>query len=55
MEIDLNRFRAAFYEEAGEHLENMEAGLLALESSGVFAAAGIAVRFYCLDGSNRVY
>jgi two-component system chemotaxis sensor kinase CheA len=34
MEIDLNRFRAAFYEEAGEHLENMEAGLLALESSG---------------------
>ena len=34
MEIDLNRFRAAFYEEAGEHLENMEAGLLALETSG---------------------
>ena len=34
MEIDLNRFRAAFYEEAGEHLEDMEAGLLALESSG---------------------
>ena len=34
MQIDLNRFRAAFYEEAGEHLENMEAGLLALETSG---------------------
>lgn len=34
MEIDLSRFRAAFYEEAGEHLENMEAGLLALETSG---------------------
>ncbi len=34
MEIDLNRFRAAFFEEAGEHLENMEAGLLALENSG---------------------
>lgn len=34
MQIDLNRFRAAFYEEAGEHLENMEAGLLALENSG---------------------
>lgn len=34
MEIDLNRFRAAFFEEAGEHLENMEAGLLALETSG---------------------
>lgn len=34
MQIDLSRFRAAFYEEAGEHLENMEAGLLALETSG---------------------
>lgn len=34
MEIDLNRFRAAFFEEAGEHLENMEGGLLALETSG---------------------
>jgi two-component system chemotaxis sensor kinase CheA len=34
MEIDLSRFRAAFFEEAGEHLENMEAGLLALETSG---------------------
>lgn len=34
MEIDLSRFRAAFYEEAGEHLENMEASLLQLESPG---------------------
>lgn len=34
MEIDLSRFRAAFFEEAGEHLENMEAGLLLLEASG---------------------
>ena len=34
MEIDLNRFRGAFFEEASEHLENMEAGLLQLENSG---------------------
>ena len=34
MEIDLSRFRSAFFEEAGEHLESMEAGLLALETSG---------------------
>lgn len=32
MQIDMNRFRAAFYEEAGEHLENMEGALLQLES-----------------------
>ncbi|MEZ6040341.1 MAG: chemotaxis protein CheA [Planctomycetaceae bacterium] len=29
----MNRFRAAFYEEAGEHLENMEGALLQLESA----------------------
>ena len=33
MQIDMNRFRAAFYEEAGEHLENMEGALLQLESA----------------------
>ena len=33
MHIDMNRFRAAFYEEAGEHLESMEAALLQLESA----------------------
>ncbi len=33
MQIDLNRFRAAFFEEADEHLTNMEAALLQLESS----------------------
>ncbi|MBL8815675.1 MAG: chemotaxis protein CheA [Planctomyces sp.] len=33
MQIDLNRFRAAFFEEADEHLTNMEAALLQLEAS----------------------
>lgn len=33
MQIDLNRFRAAFFTEAGEHLQSMEAALLQLESS----------------------
>lgn len=34
MQIDLNRFRAAFFEEASEHLQNMEASLLQLETQG---------------------
>ncbi len=34
MQIDLNRFRAAFFEEASEHLQNMEAALLQLETQG---------------------
>lgn len=34
MQIDLNRFRAAFFEEAAEHLQNMEAALLQLETQG---------------------
>jgi two-component system chemotaxis sensor kinase CheA len=33
MQIDMSRFRAAFYVEAGEHLQLMEAALLQLESS----------------------
>jgi two-component system, chemotaxis family, sensor kinase CheA len=33
MQIDLNRFKAAFFEEATEHLEQMEAALLVLEES----------------------
>ncbi|MCA9213570.1 MAG: Hpt domain-containing protein, partial [Planctomycetales bacterium] len=33
MQIDLSRFRATFFEEAGDHLEVMEASLLQLESS----------------------
>ncbi len=33
MQIDMSRFRAAFYVEAGEHLEQMEAALLQLESN----------------------
>ncbi len=33
MQIDVSRFRAAFYVEAEEHLEHMEAALLQLESS----------------------
>ncbi len=33
MQIDINRFRAAFFVEAAEHLQHMEAALLQLESS----------------------
>ena len=33
MQIDMNRFRAAFYVEAAEHLQSMEAALLQLESA----------------------
>ncbi len=33
MEIDVSRFRAAFYVEAAEHLQSMEAALLQLESA----------------------
>ncbi|MCC6508265.1 MAG: chemotaxis protein CheA [Pirellulaceae bacterium] len=33
MQIDVSRFRAAFYVEAEEHLEHMEAALLQLESA----------------------
>ncbi len=33
MEIDVSRFRAAFYVEAGEHLQAMEAALLQLEAA----------------------
>ncbi len=33
MQIDVSRFRAAFYVEASEHLQLMEAALLQLESS----------------------
>jgi two-component system chemotaxis sensor kinase CheA len=33
MQIDLNRFRAAFFVEADEHLQHMEAALLQLESA----------------------
>lgn len=33
MEINLDQFRSIFFEEAAEHLGNMEAGLLQLESS----------------------
>lgn len=34
MQIDVKRFLGAFYEEAAEHLERLEAGLLELERSG---------------------
>ena len=33
MDIDLSRFRDAFFQEAEEHLAEMESGLLRLESS----------------------
>src|SRR5256885_16978709 len=33
MQIDLEQFRGVFFEEAAEHLANMEAGLLQLESA----------------------
>ena len=33
MQIDLGRFRAAFFVEAGEHLEQMESALLQLENA----------------------
>ncbi len=33
MQIDLNRFREAFFEEANEHVANMETALLKLETS----------------------
>ncbi|HBJ38909.1 MAG TPA: chemotaxis protein CheA [Planctomycetaceae bacterium] len=33
MQVDLNRFRAAFFIEADEHLQHMEAALLQLESA----------------------
>jgi two-component system chemotaxis sensor kinase CheA len=33
MQIDLNRFREVFFEEAAEHLTNMEEGLLRLEEN----------------------
>ncbi|MFO0940851.1 MAG: Hpt domain-containing protein [Pirellulales bacterium] len=33
MQIDLSRFRAAFFTEAEEHLQQMETALLQLENS----------------------
>ena len=33
MKIDMRQFLASFFDEAGEHIESMEAGLLQLESS----------------------
>ncbi|HEY3383260.1 MAG TPA: chemotaxis protein CheA [Vicinamibacterales bacterium] len=32
MQIDMNRFRATFFDEAAEHVDNLESGLLRLES-----------------------
>lgn len=46
MRIDLSRFRQVFFQEAAEHVDNMESGLLALsrgsidpELNAVFRAA----------------